>query len=208
MAQRQFPVIAREGWPFIIAVLLLAIAAVRLGGVALVLPVLGLLLLLVLLFRDPPRDIPARPLGIVSPVDGKVISVEPTDRGALKREAIRIVVQINHFGAYTARSPTEGRILNLRENLREGSRLLGVGGLWLRTDEGDDVVVLMRGHSRLVRPRSFVGYGERLGQGHRFAFIRLARRAEIYLPLASRPLVKPGDRVLAGSDQLAELVHD
>jgi phosphatidylserine decarboxylase len=208
MAQRKYPVIAREGWPFILAVLLLAIAAIRLGGVLLVLPALGLLLLLVLLFRDPQRDTPARPLGIVSPVDGKVLSVAPTDKGALNREAIRIVVKIDHFGAYTARSPTEGRILNLRDNLRAGSRLLGIGGLWLRTDEGDDVVVLMRGHSRFVRPRSFVGYGERLGQGHRFAFIRLARLAEIYLPLASRPLVKAGDRVQAGSDQLAELVHD
>ncbi len=205
MAIRQYPVIAREGWPFIVAVLLLAIAAIRIGGLHLLLPVFFLLGVLVLLFRDPGREVPSRPLAVIAPVDGRVMKVEPTDRGMLEREAMRIVVRINHFGAYTARSPTEGKILNLRDNLSGGSRLSGISGLWVRTDEGDDVVVLMRGRRRIGRPRSFVRYGERLGQGQRFAFIRLARFAEVFVPLASDLQVKVGDTVRAGGDALAEL---
>ncbi len=207
MAIRQYPVIAREGWPFIVAVLLLAIAATRLGGLHLLLPVFFLLGVLVLLFRDPHRVVPSKPLAIIAPVDGRVLAVEPTDRGVLEREAIRIEIRVSHLGAYTARSPSEGKILNLRDNLAGGSRLSGVSGLWVHTDEGDDIVVLMSGNRRIGVPRSFVRYGERLGQGQRFAFIRLARTAEVYVPLSAEILVKPGDRVRAGSGMLAELVH-
>ncbi|MEM7083621.1 MAG: hypothetical protein AAF465_12900 [Pseudomonadota bacterium] len=204
---RQFPLIAREGWPFILAVLLLLIGSFRLGGLPLVLPCMVLLLLLVLLFRDPHRDVPSKPLAVVSPVDGRILSVEPTDKGVLQRESIRIVIRIFAVGAYTARSPTEGKVLNLIDNLTDGSRLLGVGGLWVRTDERDDVVVLMKGRRGWSRPVSFVGYGERLGQGQRFAFMRLARQAEIYVPINSKLQVKQGDRVRAGSDILSMFVH-
>ena len=204
---RQFPLIAREGWPFIMAVLLLLVGSFRLGGLYLVLPCVILLLLLVLLFRDPPRDVPSKPLAVVSPVDGRVTSVEPTDKGALQRESMRIVIAVTAMGAYSARSPTEGKVLNLMDNLAEGSRLSGIGGLWVRTDERDDVVVLMQGPSGWASPRSFVGYGERLGQGQRFAFNRLARQVEVYVPVNSRMQVKPGDRVRAGSDILAMFVH-
>lgn len=207
MTSRRFPLVAREGWPFILTVLLVAIAATRLGGVALLLPALLLLAVLVVLFRDPPRDIPSRPLAIVSPVDGRILVVEPTDRGALQREAIRILMNVNHIGAYTMRSPVEGKVLNLRDNLSDGSRLTGMSGLWVRTDEGDDVVVMLQGPKRIGSPRAFIGYGERLGQGQRCAFIRLARRVEIFIPLNSRVSVEVGQRVRAGSDVLGLLVH-
>lgn len=208
MTLRQFPLIAREGWPYIAVTLLIAIIATRLGGVMLLLPVLALLVLLILLFRDPRRRVPSRPLAIIAPVDGKILSVRPTDRGALEREAMLIEIKVDHFGAYTARSPTEGKALSLRDNLRDGSRLTGVSGLWLRTDEGEDVVVLMIGKRRIAKPRSFVGYGERLGQGQRFAYIRLAQRAQVYMPLSVRLDVRAGDRVRAGTDALAHFSPD
>jgi len=98
-------------------------------------------------------------------------------------------------------------VLNLRDNISAGSRMTGVSGLWVRTDEDDDVVVLMIGSRRIAKPRSFCGYGERLGQGQRFAFIRLARRARIYLPISSSVEVKVGQRVRAGADVLAEFTR-
>lgn len=207
MAMRQFPLIAREGWPFIGAAMLMAIAATRIGGVVLLVPVSTLMILLILLFRDPPRRVPSRPLALISPVDGKVVAIRPTDKGLLEREAMLIEIKINHFGAYTARSPTEGKVLSLRDNLRAGSRLTGISGLWVRTDEGDDVVVLILGKRRIAQARSFVGYGERLGQGQRFASIRLAARVQVFVPLGACMEVKVGQRVKAGTDALAELVH-
>ncbi len=189
------------------AVALLAVTAVQvLHSVWLATLSLVLLVLLVLLFRDPTRKPPSRPDGIVSAVDGEVESVRPTDRGVIDREAVRIRVRVNPLGAYTARSPAAGKVLDLRENVRKGSRLRGVGGLWVRTDTDDDVVLLMHGPRFIGKPGAFVGYGERVGQGQRCAYLRLARYAEVYVPLNSRVLVKEGDYVHAGFDTLAQLV--
>ncbi len=204
---RSFPVVAREGWLVILVSGAASIGAARMGWevVAVVFGVVTVVA--ILLFRDPPRAVPAQPLAVVAPVDGRVILIEPTDRGPLEGEALRITVRVNHAGAYSVRSPTEGKVLNLRDNVRAGSRLTGRSGLWVRTDEDDDVLLIMRGFSRLAMPATFVGFGERLGQGQRFAFIRLATHADIYVDLASRVAVKPGDHVLSGSSVLAYLVH-
>ena len=156
--------------------------------------------LLFLLFRDPRRDVPSVALGIVSPVDGEVIEVETTDRCVVQGEAYRIRIRINPLGTYTARSPIEGRVMDLH------SRTEGVGpgcpanALWVETDEGHSVVLMFHEYGLGLAPLSFVGLGERLGQGDRFAYIRLARFAELYVPVQGRVHVEPGQIVTAGTD--------
>lgn len=199
--------IARDGWLFLIGAVLLLIVAVRTHSLVLGLFSIGLLVLLILLFRDPPREIPSVPLAVVAPVDGRVVAIEFTDKGVLERESAHITIRVDNFGAYTARSPVEGKVLNLQDNFAAGSRLLGVNGLWVRTDEDDDVVVLMKA-PRMFRPKSFIGYGERLGQGQPYGFVRLTSSVEVFVPLNSRVAVAVGDYVRAGNDILARLVHD
>ena len=180
MAGSPHPLLAREGWIFVGGTLLGLIVAVRSANAALFTVLLLFLALLIGLFRDPHRSVPSKPLAVLAPVDGRIVSVEPTDRGMLEREAMRIVIRVNNLGAYTARCPAEGRALNLLDNLTAGSRLLGIGGLWLRTDENDDIVLLMHGPRLLGRPSAFIRYGERVGQGQRCAYLRLARIAEVF----------------------------
>ncbi|NND58719.1 MAG: hypothetical protein HKN49_00480 [Gammaproteobacteria bacterium] len=199
--------VAREGWILIAAAGLLMILAVRLSSVGLGVLALILLVLLIMLFRDPHRTIPSLPLAVLAPLDGTIKSIEHTDRGCLDREATCITMRVDNFGAYSARAPVEGKVLNLQDNYNDGSRLVGVSGLWLRTDEDDDVVMLIDG-PRWLRPRSFVGYGERLGQGRRFAFVRIATTARIFIPITSRVEVNRGDYVRSGEDALAMLIHD
>ncbi|MEM6641301.1 MAG: hypothetical protein AAF610_15540 [Pseudomonadota bacterium] len=209
MAINPFPIVAREGWSFILSVALVLLIAIRLANIWVCVSLAFLLVVLILLFRDPRRRLPPLPLGILAPVDGRILRITPTNQGQLRREAMLIEMSVNHFGAYTARSPAEGKVLDLRDNVRDGSRLTGHSGLWVRTDEGDDVVVLMIGNRWVAKPRCIVGYGERVGQGRRFAFSRLARRVEIYIPLSARIDVRPGQRVRAGEDVLASFVrHD
>lgn len=199
--------IARDGWLFMIGAGLLLIVAIRTHSIPLAIVAIVLLILLILLFRDPPREIPSVPLAVVAPVDGRVIAIKFTDKGVLERESAHITIRVDNFGAYTARSPIEGKVLNLQDNFAAGSRLLGINGLWVRTDEDDDIVVLMRA-PRLFRPKSFINYGERLGQGQPYGFVRLTRRVEVFVPLNSRVEVAVGDYVRAGHDILARLVHD
>lgn len=89
------------------------------------------------------------------------------------------------------------------------SRTGGVGAecpanaLWIETDEGKGVVLQFHDFLFGLAPRSFVGLGERLGQGQRCANIRLARIAEVYLPIHGKVHVAPGQKVRAGSDVIA-----
>ena len=162
---------------------------------------------LYLLFRDPHRDIPAAPLGVVSPVDGRVIDINAVDRGVLQGEAHCIRIQIDAFGTYTARAPIEGKIMDLRSAAADKLVDYGTNALWIQTDEGDDVVLQFAGYRFGLAPRSFGRFGERVGQGQRCAYLRLTRIAELHLPIAGKVLVRPGQIVVAGSDLIAKVPH-
>lgn len=196
MARQRHPAIAREGWPLIALAVVGTVAAwLALSDSAMLFAVLALAF--AFKFRDPERTIPAEPLGVVSPVDGRVELVEEADDPALNRRALRIRLRVSFFGAYSARAPVEGKVLDLA----------GPRGMRLQTDEGDDVILFINTAPSFARPRSILGYGARVGQGQRCGWLRLARVAEVYLPANARVLVEPGRRVLAGSDLLAELIH-
>lgn len=166
-----------------------------------------LFLVLYLLFRDPLRQIPAAPLGVVSPVDGQVIMVDTVDEGVLRGAAHRIQIQIDGLGTYTARAPVEGRIMDLRSDSADTLPNGEANALWLQTDEGDNVVLRFLGYRFGLAPRSLVQFGERVGQGGRCAYLRLTRCAEVQLPIASTLLVEPGQIVVAGADLIARVPH-
>ena len=197
--------IAREGWPALIVAAIAAILIYSQWGVLWSAPVLLLIIWLYLLFRDPVRDVPPMPRAVVAPVDGRITEICLTHNETLPGNWTRITIRTNSLGAYTVRSPIEGTIYDIRE--QSPTRLTGrkTGGLWVRSEEQDDVVLLFPGRHGRFGPKAFVRYGERVGQGQRFAYLRLAPRAAVFLPESANLRVGVGDRVLAGSDILAEL---
>jgi phosphatidylserine decarboxylase len=160
-----------------------------------------------LLFRDPERDVPAVALGIVSPVDGEVMAVDTTDHCVVQGEAYRIRIRISPVGTYTARSPIEGRVMDLSSKLDGVGRDCPANALWIATDEDNSVVLQFHEYRLGLAPLAFVGLGERLGQGQRCAYVRLARIAEVYLPIDGKVHVEPGQVVRAGSDVIAAVPH-
>ena len=205
--ERRNLLVASEGIPFLTAVAILTVVVFQFwGAVFTIVPIL-LLFYLYLVFRDPKRVVPAVPLGVVSPADGVVVDVSVTDKGALERECHKIVIRVNSLGTYTARCPIEGKIMDLHSEPVERLVANNSSGLWVRTDEDDDVVLQFHGHRFGLAPLAFMRYGERVGQGQRCAFLRLTRHAEVQLPISSHVLVKTGQRVMAGADVLAKLPH-
>lgn len=205
MKGRRNPLVAGEGAPFV--VLSLAAFAIALYRSEYEWAIgLGLLfLLLYLIFRDPLRDVPPAPLGVVSPVDGKVVSVETRSDGVLQGDAHCIRLRVNPLGTYTARSPTEGQILDLRSAENADTLSYPRNAMWIQTDEGDDVVLQFSGYWFGLPPRSLFRYGERVGQGKRAAYLRLGRYAEVHVATTARVLVEPGQKVSAGNDLIARL---
>ena len=207
MRGQRNPFIASEGLPFLALAVAAIVYLLRYSDPLLAVVPAVALVLLFMLFRDPRRNVPSVALGIVSPVDGEVVEIETTDRCVVQGEAYRIRIRINALGTYTARSPIEGRIMDLH------SRVEGVGpecpanALWVETDEGDSVVLQFQEYRFGIPPKSFVRLGERVGQGNRCAYIRLARFAELYLPIESKVHVKPGQTVVAGDDLIGAVPH-
>lgn len=156
--------------------------------------------LMFLLFRDPHREVPSVALGLVSPVDGEVVLVEKTDQCVVQGEAYRIRIRINSLGTYTARSPMEGRVMNLHSSIEGVGPDCPANALWVRNDEGDNIVMQFHGYRLGLAPRSFVRIGERVGQGHRCAYLRLAQFADVFMPIAGKVLVESGQPVSAGAD--------
>jgi phosphatidylserine decarboxylase len=204
---RRNPFVAKEGIPFLLLVAAAFVAALRYLDIVFAVSAALLWVALFLLFRDPRRLLPSAPLGVVSPVDGKVVAVDQAEKGVLQGRAHRIRIEVDSFGTYTARSPVEGKIMNLQSIKTDRVIDYETNALWVQTDEGDDVVLQFTGYRLGIAPRAIVQFGERVGQGKRCAFLRLTRYAEIHLPISSTVLVEPGQVVVAGSDVIAKLLH-
>jgi len=200
---RPIPFVAIEGIPFLLGAALTCWLTWWYGGLPWVPVPAAVFAALYLVFRDANRPVPPSALGVVSPVDGEVVAVDIAEGGVLQGRAQRILIRIDGFGTYTARSPVEGRVRNLQTTERAAD--YPRNALWLRTDEGDDVVLKFSGYRFGLPPRSLARYGERLGQGARCAYLRLTRFAEVHLPDSSRILVEPGQVLRAGSDLIARL---
>jgi phosphatidylserine decarboxylase len=201
------PFIASEGiWPLLLT-LAAALYIVRFHDLWLVAFPALLFVFLFLLYRDPNREVPSVALGILSPVDGKVVGVETSKHCVVQGEAYLIRIRINALGTYTARSPIEGRILDLSSKIEGPGMECPANSLWIETDEGSSVVLHFRDYGLGLAPKSFVRLCERVGQGDRCAYLRLARFAELSVPVASKIYVKPGQKVKAGIDLIGAVPH-
>ncbi len=195
-ARRKLPV-APEGLPFLGLLLLSAWLVWSYASSVWVGVPLLLFAIAYLLFRDPHRSVPPRALGIVSPVDGRVLEVQS---GAYRR----VVIRIDPLGTYAARAPVEGYVRD-PSTADAAAGAFPANALWIQTDEGDDVAMHFRGYRLGLAPKALTRYGERLGQGERCAYLRVVRDVELFVPAASKLAVEPGQRVTAGSDLLGTL---
>lgn len=196
--------VAREGWYVLVPlIVLIFIVHAMLDWVA-ALPVFILLVLAVVFFRDRPCNVAAEPLAVIAPMDGVISHRRECYDPFLDREAIRITIQFNLFGAYYFRSPVEGTTLEL-----SGEAVESFGGTvsWIRTDEGDDIVLATSRGAMLGASPCRGNYGDRVGQGRCCGTRRLARQVDVYMPVHSRVMVDLHAQVRAGSTVLAKLVH-
>ena len=131
----RYTVIAREGLLPLLSAVLAAFMVWHFISLqaSLVFWVLGVLVLF--MFRDPEREIPSVPLAIISPADGRILSISTAHDPYLDRQSLQIIVQMHPYGVFTTRSPVEGKVLEpscLPDNVKTPH------GVWLQTDEGQN----------------------------------------------------------------------
>lgn len=209
------PLIAREGWNYAIACIVLALVVTVLAGWW-SLPVWLAALFVVQFFRDPPRTAPADTRAIASPADGRIVAVERTRDPWLERDAIKISVFMNVFNVHSNRSPVDAEVrqvwyhagLFVNADLDKASLQNERNALWLRTPQGADITCVQVAGLIARRILCYVKAGDRLTRGQRFGFIRFGSRVDVYLPVTARVSAALGEKVHAGSSVLGFLEGD
>ena len=204
------PLIAREGWPFIAASLVVAIAVHAYAGWGALFFWL-VFVFMIQFFRDPPRAIPADPAAVLSPADGRVVVVEKARDPYLDRDALKISVFMNVFNAHSNRSPVDGEVHKtwyfpgsfLNAALAKASLENERAVLWIKTDKGADVTCVQVAGLVARRILCYAKTGQKLTRGERFGFIRFGSRVDVYLPLDATPRAAVGDVVYATESVLA-----
>ncbi len=213
MANNRYPILAREGrWHMALAAGA-ALAAHYFAGFAWALPFWIVLVFIVQFFRDPPRRIPDAADAIICPADGKVIALGEVEDPYLKRPAKRVSVFMNVFNVHSNRSPVAGKVMErwysrgkfVNAALDKASLDNERNALWIRTDAGQDVVVVQVAGLIARRILCYVQPGERIARGERYGFIRFGSRVDVYLPREARFEVSLGDRVKGAADVIARL---
>ena len=206
------PIIAREGWPFLLVSLLAALAATYWLGWSWAVPVWLIALFVLQFFRDPARSAPVGERLVIAPADGRIVAVEKTEDPWLKREALKISVFMNVFNVHSNRSPVDGEVLGqwynpgkfINADLDKASTENERNALHLRADNGADVTCVQVAGLIARRILCYVEPGARLTRGQRYGFIRFGSRVDVYLPTTARPRVALGDKTRAGETVLAE----
>ena len=206
------PIIAREGWAFLAVALALAIglSVFRLWFFAV--PVWLAALFIAQFFRDPARVIPQQARAVLSPADGRIVSVEKARDPYLQRDALKISVFMNVFNVHSNRSPVDGTVVDvwyhagsfLNAALAKASLENERNALHLRTAAGDDVTCVQVAGLIARRILCYTKPGETLARGQRYGFIRFGSRVDVYLAPEALPKVAIGDVVFATETVLAE----
>ncbi len=213
MTDGNYPILAREGrWHMALAAAI-ALAVHYFAGPAWAAPFWVVLVFILQFFRDPPRRIPDAPDAVICPADGKVIALGEVEDPYLKRPARRVSVFMNVFNVHSNRSPVAGKIMErwyhrgkfVNAALDKASLDNERNALWIRTDRGQDVVVVQVAGLIARRILCYVQPGERFARGERYGFIRFGSRVDVYLPLEARFEVSLGDRVKGAADVIARL---
>jgi phosphatidylserine decarboxylase len=192
--------IAKEGWPFIAIPGAIALGLVLLGHRRLALPFAAASAASAGFFRDPERAIPIVASGVLSPADGRVISVDDAV-DPFVGPAVRVAIFLSPLDVHVNRAPIAGVVTDV---------IYTPGAFKPAYDKDADVnercAIRIQGeHARATvvqiagvvarRIVCRVGSGDKLEAGARYGMIRFGSRTDCYMPRATEIAVRAGEQV-------------
>ncbi len=159
-------------------------------------------------FRDPERQIPSDPGAIVSPGDGKVTDVSPTQLNGAA--CTRISIFLNVFNVHVNRSPISGIVSDVTYRRGRFGNAMGA----ISAEENEQNIVTVHGEVGTVVFKQIAGLiarrivctvkvGDQVSRGQRVGLIKFGSRVDVIFPAASQVKVALGDHVFGGSSVLA-----
>jgi phosphatidylserine decarboxylase len=213
MSKWPHPIVAVEGTPYLIVLLLASVLCATFFGWW-SLPLWIVTIFVLQFFRDPPRVIPQGENLVLCPADGRVIVVGKAPdpfRGGV--ESLKVSIFMNVFNVHSQRSPVDGEVhridyasgLFVNAALDKASSHNERNAMVIRLADGREISCVQVAGLIARRILCYVKPGEKLERGQRYGFIRFGSRVDVYLPPGSRPRVAIGDKVSASATVLAEL---
>jgi phosphatidylserine decarboxylase len=201
----------------------------RNASIIICLIIVGLILFGIVFYRDPQRNIPPENGIVVSPADGKIISIDtvkiyetpftekngkiiylPELKGIIDGNYTMVSIFMGPFDVHVNRSPISGEVVDII--YIEGSHLPAFGEV---IAENERNIVVVDGSVRTVtiqiagtlgrRIDCYIEKGQILEIGERIGRIKLGSQVVIIYPSESSTMVKVGDKVKAGESIIANL---
>jgi len=206
------PIIAKEGWLYLVVIGVLAFVVHRYAGFFWSWPLWLFFIFTLQFFRDPQRITPLGKDLVLSPADGRIVVVEKAHDPYANREALKISVFMNVFNVHSNRSAVNGLIkqvtyfpgkffnASLDKASTENERNAVV------IDANGKTITLVQIAGLIARRiLCYIHINDRVKRGERYGFIRFGSRVDVYLPLDAEPLVSVGEKVFATNTALARL---
>jgi phosphatidylserine decarboxylase len=171
-------------------------------------------------FRHPRRVPPTRPGAIVAPADGMICVIDsaapPAELDMGEVPLPRVSIFLSLLDAHVQRAPVSGEVIAVQHragrfasaDLPEASTDNERNSVRIRTAhgaEGADVVAVQIAGLLARRIVCDARVGDKLSIGDTYGLIRFGSRLDTYLPAGAEPIVKVGQRAVAGETVLAEL---
>ena len=206
--------IALEGLPFILPLAALLLLFLLLDFYRTSMVFFLLCLFTIWFFRNPDRTAPGDEKSILSPADGKVLTVEELVEGEILHKNVKKVsIFMNIFNVHVNRVPTSGTVRKIRytpgkffsANLDKASSLNERSALLVVGDDGTEIMTTQIAGLIARRIVCWVKEGMAVERGERFGLIRFGSRLEVFMPPEARVAVDKGDRVRAGETVIGYL---
>lgn len=211
---KNYPIIAKEGWLFIIISFFIS-AYVSYVNVIASIPFWIISIFIIQFFRDPPRKISTKKNVVVSGADGKVIAIDETIDPYQKKKSIKVSVFMNVFNVHSNKAPIDGIIL---KKIYFSGKFLNAA-LSKASLENERCAIIIQGEKNpkqtitcvqiagLIARRilCYKKTGDSVTRGERYGFIKFGSRVDLYLPLKTSIRVQVGQKVKNGESIIAEL---
>jgi len=204
--------VAREGLPYIVIPLLLAIIPLVLGYWPIALVLLLLAAFMAFFFRDPQRTTPTVSGIIVSPADGRVTRIaalSPEDENS----PMVVSIFLSPLDVHINRSPIAGTITNV--TYTQGKFLMAtketaslVNEQNALTIRGEEVTIVCKQIAGVLARRiiCWKRAGDVVALGERFGLIKFSSRTDLILPQGVQLEVREGMRVRGGATIIGRII--
>jgi phosphatidylserine decarboxylase len=215
LKKNKYPIIAKEGWLYIIIILFISTYLTLINSSISVLFWI-ISIFIIQFFRDPKRKISDKKNVIVSGADGRVIAINETFDPYQKKKSIKVSVFMNVFNVHSNKAPVDGIILKkiyfpgkfLNAALSKASLENERCAIIIQSKNNSKRIITCVQIAGLVARRilCYKETGDELTRGERYGFIKFGSRVDLYLPLNTSIKVQLGQKVKNAESIIAEFI--